>query len=44
MGKTLIFTATYNEAENIDKFLRRSFNLELDCRNAGSTNIKIPSM
>ena len=27
-----------------DKFLRNSFNLELDCRNAGSTNIKIPSM
>ena len=27
-----------------DKFLRKSFNLELDCRNAGSTNIKIPSM
>ena len=29
---------------HIDRFLRRSFNLELDCRNAGSTNIKIPSM
>ena len=27
-----------------DKFLRKSFNLELDCRNAGSTNIKIPSI
>jgi len=27
-----------------DKFFKNSFNLELDFRNAGSTNIKIPSM
>ena len=27
-----------------DKFFKRSFNLELDWRNAGSTNIKIPSI
>ena len=29
---------------NTDKFFKRSFNLELDCRNAGSTNIKIPNI